>query len=203
MTSDDMVLTEIVDLYDPHLLPWLDLYETAFPPPERMLVSFILDVIGKRKRGEPADTQLWAVLDPTDALVGTVMFSLHPQVEVAFLWYLAVDPQRRSQGLGARIYQKIIQQIQPAGLKALVFEVEIPEGENAQNAWRRIKFYRREGAQLLHGIRYIQQVGWHQPPIPMHVMIHPLQPLVPATAFNLAKAIFKESIEQTGTLSLE
>jgi len=202
MTSDDLSFVEIVRLDDPSLLSWLDLYETAFPAPERILVSSILRILSDTTNGKKADTHLRAVLNTAGELVGLAMYSLSAEHPIAFLWYLAVNRKLRSQGIGSRIYQEILRQIQLLNLKALIFEVEIPEGENSVNALRRIRFYKRQGALLLEGIHYMQHVDWHQYPIPMHVMVQPLEPLDPESAFNLAKSLFGDSIEQTGDLRL-
>jgi GNAT superfamily N-acetyltransferase len=202
MSSNDLSYREIVSLDDPFLLPWLDLYETAFPPQERILISSILHILSTPTVEEKARTHLLAVLNMTGELVGLAMFSVSTQQPIAFLWYLAVNHKLRSQGIGSRIYQEILRQIRLLNLKALIFEVEIPEGENSENALRRIRFYKQKGVLLLEGIHYMQHVGWHQNPIPMHVMVQPLEPLDPKRAFDLAKNLFGDSIEQIGDLRL-
>ena len=41
--AEPLFFVPIEDLHDELLLPWLDLYETAFPPTERVLISTILE----------------------------------------------------------------------------------------------------------------------------------------------------------------
>ena len=94
---------------------------------------------------------------------------------------------------------------------AVLIEVERPDLAHTEVervlAERRIAFYRRQGARLLEGVHYVQSVGLHQPPLSMHVMLHPLQSLDAETAFCLARAVFGgaaggESITRVGPLSL-
>jgi hypothetical protein len=60
-----------------------------------------------------------------------------------------------------------------------------------------------DGARLLTGIQYMQSVGWHHPPTPIHIMIHPLQSMDAGTAFELTSGIFGPSLQKTGSLALE
>ncbi len=196
-------LVEIHDLNDPLLLPWLDLYETAFPPGERILVSQVLNVLRLRARGGSSG-RLLAVVDPENTLVG-IIFDEEPEGgEVAFLWYFAVRPQMRGRGLGAQIYQRLLKRLDPR-VRALIFDLEDPAEmdtpEAAALAERRIGFYRRQGARLLGGIEYMQYVGPHQPPLPLLLMVHPIQEISPREAFDLAQEKFGEEIlKQVGEL---
>ena len=222
-------IVEICSLNDPLLLPWLDLYETAFPPGERILVSCILNVLHDRAGGlNPGSHLLAAVMPPaagenaipTDAppalqdpgspgnrLLSMLFVYEPPDGQAAFLWYFAVDPRMRGQGLGGQIYQGLLARLDPRA-RALIFDLEDPAqmatpGETRQ-AERRIAFYRRLGARLLGGIRYIQTVGPHQPPLPLRLMVHPIQDLSPQQAFDLARAEFgAEILNQVGELRWE
>jgi len=206
MNADHLHYCEIVDPNDELLLPWLDLYETSFPPHERILTSGHLRVLQARAAGAPTDEHLLAAVDGTKELVGMARVLIRPQ-EVAYLWYLAVNPAARDRGLGSAFYREIARRAEVAGCRALIFEVEIPEraADEAQRrlAQRRIGFYRRLGARLLGGIHYLQSVGWHLPPTPMHIMAHGFSPLEPQEAFRLAQALFGDAVTATGTLTLE
>jgi ribosomal protein S18 acetylase RimI-like enzyme len=193
-----------VPIQDPQenlLLPWLDLYETAFPPNEKILVSTILKSLRNRQnRG----THMDAILNGNGLFIGMAMYELPSIHPVAVLWYIAVMPDQRSQGWGSKIYHGILSQINPDIYKALVFEVEIPSETGAStDAERRIRFYQKNGAKLLTGVHYLQSVGWHQPPTPMHIMVHPLQPLDAETAYELAYRIFGNAMQKTGTVALD
>ena len=54
-------LTEITTLDADLWLPWLDLYETAFLPAERMLVSFYLRLLREKQERLQPDHHLLAV----------------------------------------------------------------------------------------------------------------------------------------------
>lgn len=195
-------ISEITDLDDDLLLPWLDLYETAFPPAERMLVSFCIRLLKERWPNH----HLLAV-QREDVFVGLAYYMVIPEHKLAWLCMFAVTPEARNHGVGAAIYADIVRRL-PAGIIAVLIEVERPdlaqtEVERAL-AERRIAFYRRQGARLLEGVYYLQSVGPHQAPLPMHVMLHPLQALDAETAYALVQAVFVggETIKQTGVLSL-
>ncbi|MGC9396774.1 MAG: GNAT family N-acetyltransferase [Anaerolineae bacterium] len=200
----DLRITEITDLDDDLLLPWLDLYEMAFPPAERMLVSFYLRLLREKRDGLHPDHHLLSV-QRDGTFVGLAHYVLIAEHHLAWLWMFAVTPEARNQGIGAAIYADIVRRL-PAETVAMFIEVERPdlahtEAERAL-AERRIAFYRRQGALLLEGVHYVQSVGPHQPPLSMHVMIHPLRILDAGTAFDVACAVLGETITQTGTLSL-
>ncbi|HPH96430.1 MAG TPA: GNAT family N-acetyltransferase [Anaerolineaceae bacterium] len=199
---------EIANLQDEFLLPWLDLYETAFPPSEKILISTYLRLFQVGKIGPHAENHLLAVLNENGDLAGMAHYekTLEPGTP-ASLWYLAVQPGQRGGGLGAHIYQHVLAQCREKQAPALLFEVELPEEMSSEAArvlaGRRIQFYERQGALRLTGVHYLQVVGWHQTPMPMQVMVHPLQALTPEQAFELAAWQYEENIRQTGTLRLE
>lgn len=203
MDIESLSFHEITDVRDDQLLPWLDLYETSFPASERILVSAILQQLKEKMQGKAQRMHVLAANNLAGELVGLSMFNSEPERAAAFLWYMAVVKDRRGQGIGSRIYQEVLRRadIPPSG--ALIFEVEIPEGENTAEAERRIRFYHKQGAMLLTGIHYMQHVGWHQEPIPMHIMIHPLKPMQPQTAYDLTKSMVEDAIQATGELGLE
>lgn len=207
MNANALSFHEITTVDDDLLPSWLELYETAFPPNERILVGSYLRLLRAKTRGEEAGRHLVATVDEAGDLAGVLDYEVVPDLGAAFLWYIAIHPQRRNQGLGTLLYQEMLRQLAPAGLRALIFEVEMPEEAETEErralAGRRIGFYRRLGAQLLLGIRYLQHVGPHQPPVPMHIMVHPLQPLEAAAAFELTQAAFGKAVTQIGPLRLE
>lgn len=203
MVTDGVIFREINHIDDDFLCPWLDLYETAFPPHERFLVSRILSSL-KTNRDRHSDfEQLLAVLDPTGKFIGMAMMAHLMELKIAALWYLAVCPEERNKGYGAKIYQKILHQLKTQPYKALLFDVEKPEVENTGLAVRRIQFYRRQGARLMGGIRYRMSVGGHQPTTPFNIMIHLLQPTDAESAFWLVRSVYQDAVQQTGPIELD
>jgi GNAT superfamily N-acetyltransferase len=199
---EPLTFVEITSLNDDLLLPWLDLYETSFPASERILVSGILKMLKDNIRGLPVAEHLIAGLDGDGSLSGNSLFSAPQDGNVAVLWYMAVDPSRRSGGIGTRLYQDVLQRIATPGRQALIYEVEIAHAGD-ELAERRIRFYQRQGAHLLKGIHYLQHIGSHQAPIPMHIMIHPLVALDARQAYDLAKGYFGDAVKQIGEFRLE
>jgi GNAT superfamily N-acetyltransferase len=221
-------LIEICSPADPLLLPWLDLYETAFPPGERILVSRVLNVLHEKQHGNQSGMHLLAAVEREDtppgpddtlssritnqrithhALCGIIFDYEPPARQAAFLWYLAVAPWMRGQGLGSWLYHQVLSRFDPS-VRAMIFDLEDPREmhtpEEKEIACRRIQFYRRQGARLLGGIRYMQTVGTHMPPIPLLLMAHPIQEISPHEAFGLAEEEFGGSIlQQVGELKWE
>jgi len=200
-------IVEIGSITDDLLLPWLDLYEIAFPAHEKIPVSGHLQILKKRARGEACHSHLLAALDENDNLVGLARYGNIEECCCAYLWYLAVIPQVRNQGIGAAIYEDLRMRAQADDLKAMVFEVEMPSEaatpEDAEIAERRISFYRRMGAKIMTGIQYLQTVGPHQPVTPMHIMIHRFKEVDPEEAFAMGKIIFEDSLTHVGNVELE
>lgn len=199
-----MEFVEITCLEDDLLLPWLDLYESAFPPEEKVLVSRFLTLLREKARGLRPNSHMLSALDEQDRLVGLMRFDILPDARLGYLWYLAVDATARCQGVGSACLEEILRRCREARMMAVVFEVETPEHcPDADLARRRIEFYRRRGAKLLTGIRYLHSVGPHQPVIPMHIMVRPFESMAPADALQAAREIFGDYVTQVAELGLE
>ncbi len=202
-----MRIVEITGIDDALLLPWLDLYEVSFPPQERVLVSDHLRVLIEKASGRDRDAYLLAAVNEAGDLIGMIRCHLVSECRVAHLWYLAVVPDMRSKGIGAICYNEVRERSRQAGMRAMLFEVDIPELAGSEEAEaparRRIAFYRRQGAYLLGGIDYMQSIGPHQAPVPMHIMAHPFNAIDPEEAFELARALFGESVVQSRVLTLD
>ncbi len=214
---DEYRLVELLSLEDDLLLPWLDLYETAFPPSERALVSQILRMLKDRsgETGVEPCQVIHALVDGVEyngveynserSLVGISLCQFNASLKAGFLWYLAVTPEMRGQGLGTCLYQMVCEQVFRRA-EILIFEVEMPERahtpEERQWCERRIRFYQRNGAQLLTGIHYLQTVGAHQPPLPMHLIAHSHTGMSASQVLEIAMQMFGSAIQQTGEPAL-
>jgi ribosomal protein S18 acetylase RimI-like enzyme len=186
MTDFTPRIRRLTDPSDPHLPAWLALYERAFPPEERVPPEEHLQEL---RPGSQAT--LLAAEDEAEKLVGLARYDLYEHA--AYLYYLAVDEAVRSLGVGSAMYREILRQLAEGapGLAAMVFEVERPDhAADAELAERRIRFYQRLGAGLLRGIHYVQEIPG-QPPVPMHLMVHPFRPLEPSQALDLAAELFE------------
>jgi GNAT superfamily N-acetyltransferase len=207
LDTQNIRFVEILNLND-HLLPaWLDLYETAFPPVERLLVSNHLKVLRAKAEGNALDIHLLSVLDGSGELVGIARYRLLQEVRANYFEYMAVRDSARNRGIGSRIYREVVSRSREAGMRGMLLEVETPENApspaESQLAARRIGFYRRHGASLLKGIHYLHTVGPHQPKMPMHIMVHCLTAMSAEQAFDFAKSALGSALSRTGAISLE
>jgi ribosomal protein S18 acetylase RimI-like enzyme len=202
---DDLRFVDITDITDDLLPAWLDLYEVSFPPEEKMLVSQFLSLLRDKAKGLREHSHMMAALDSGGKLVGLVRFDDLRDPGVAYLWYLAVDPDARGRGIGSACHEEALRRCREAGARAAVMEVEIPEeASDPEFARRRIEFYRRHGALALQGVHYLHSVGPHQPEILMHVLLRPFEPVTPQEAFEFARVLLgDESVTQVGELALE
>lgn len=204
--ASSIKLAELTDPADPLFLAWLDLWETAFPPHERQLVSFYVRLMAAKARGEEEHHHVLAVLGADEQFLGMAHYAVIPTVRAGFLACLATVPAGRNQGLGTQAYREIIARLRAAGMQALVYEVDLPaeagSDEGAALAERRIDFYHRQGARVLQGIQYWQDVGPHQPRTPMLVMVHPLREMTADEAFAMAAELFRENITLIGIPAL-
>lgn len=68
--TTDLRFVDITDIRDGLLLPWLNLYETSFPPEEKMLVSEFLLLLKEKAEGEREHSHMTAALDSEGKLFG-------------------------------------------------------------------------------------------------------------------------------------
>jgi GNAT superfamily N-acetyltransferase len=175
--TDDLILHPITSLHDDYLLPWLDLYETAFPQQERAPVSMQLRGILDAERREPFRHEAVAALDRCGQMVGMAQWMWFPEDAAAYLGYFAILPAQRSHGLGSLFYRLLFDRIAAQNAGLLAFDVEPPEYQSSpaevEMARRRIGFYQRLGAGLLRGVDLV----WNQPAVHQFIMVHPIRSL--------------------------
>ncbi|MCL4562644.1 MAG: GNAT family N-acetyltransferase [Chloroflexi bacterium] len=180
---------QIHELTDPSsALAWqaFRILQASFPPEEieteeqiarRMLADQIPD--GNHR------SHTWAAVRD-GRVTGVAIFSYYRDIRTGFLGYLAVDPHTRSQGLGSWLFQRSIEQLaldavdlgdeKPMGM---CLEVERPEAaqtdEEKQLRHRRIRFYRRLGAEIIEGVDFIgPPLKPDLPPVPYYLMFRPI-----------------------------
>ncbi len=200
--ADDLQYHEIVSLDDPYYDDWLDLYQSSFPLNEQMRVSDHNRILRLKMRGEASEEKLMAVLDTQGKLIGMSRYTNEPKCKVVVLWYLAIAPESRNQGVGVKFYTELLNRVRsewPDAI-ALILEVQNPaitlDPNERAFARRRIEFYWRNGAHLLGGIYYVQSTGW-QEPLPMHLMAHSIKhELAPGEAVSLAKCLFGDALKE-------
>jgi ribosomal protein S18 acetylase RimI-like enzyme len=180
----EVCFREIHDLSDPLLPAWKALYEEAFPLSERMGWKVHFE---KCIPATPPSHWVVAVTleDDENHLVALASYGIDSTDagDVLFLWYLATDANLRGQGIGQQVMTEIKRRAAENACIGVVLEVAIPElapnKEEARLDFRRIGFYKRQGARLVREIYYQQGVTVdeedEQPePLPMHLMIIPV-----------------------------
>lgn len=196
----------ITDITDSYLCDWLDLYETAFPPEERILISVFIRQLLNQRQEEIPPLNLIAALDSEKRFIGLACYQWQPEMNWFLLWYLAVMSKQRGLGWGSEILQEIERHARSKNCDGILFEVEIPESVTSPEmkilAERRIQFYKRNGAKMFSGIHYLQSVGPHQLLTPMHLMFYPLKESRPEDVFYKAKYLFGDLLTKTGSLAL-
>lgn len=182
----------------------MDLIAISFPPSEQMLPSWFRNMLRKQQAGE-GKPQAFTWLALTDAesegrakLIGMALYQVIEGPH-AYLWYLAVHPDRRSAGAGAHLYREVRRRAREAypDLESLVFEIEIPDRvaePKRRNAERRVAFYERVAEQPLiiaKELDYLQHVHRHADPVPMWLCLEPLRPLARERALEILRGAFE------------
>jgi ribosomal protein S18 acetylase RimI-like enzyme len=121
------------------------IYEGSFPESER-------DDSGSLLASIEAGERVCHVALDGEALVGLAVILPLQGPPVRYLEYLAVDAERRSQGIGGRIIGHLRERTRAEAAEGIVFEVEPAEnaaGTERALRERRIAMYRRHGATVV------------------------------------------------------
>jgi GNAT superfamily N-acetyltransferase len=162
----------------------LEIYAGAFPVEEREPPESLLAGIRQREAGfGPGEVTFhFQVAVEAGQAAGIAIFNYYPETRMGFIPYLAVHPARRNAGLGAQLYQRLVESVKQDGGGAglgVTFEVERPElANNASDAElrrRRIGFYQRNGARIVEPLYLIAPpMGPGLPEMAYAIMFHPL-----------------------------
>jgi len=204
-------IREIVSAEDPLWEDWHAIYLASFPAHERMSSEFLTQLLAEKATGEDPGTHILVMTGDEDTAraicIGLVDIDL--DAATAYLWYLATQPGARGGGIGARMYHHIRERARLGGASVLMFEVEIPQvaaarsEEDGEWAARRIAWYRRQGARVLHGIQYFQSVDASEEVTEMHLMADLLEPLTPDEVLAKARKLFADSMTEVGQFGLD
>jgi ribosomal protein S18 acetylase RimI-like enzyme len=123
------------------------IYEVSFPPWERDEASALIATI-------QAEERLCYLARKDGAVIGIAVALALDGPSVAFLEYLAVDPEARGGGVGGKLLAHLASRLgaDAGGALGLVLEVEPPgevEGAERELRERRIAFYLRHGAAVV------------------------------------------------------
>jgi GNAT superfamily N-acetyltransferase len=163
------------------------LYEASFPPAERVPVEAMKRSIEHWAHVRPENGSMshFKIAIRDEQVLGLSSWSYFPKPRLGFLYYLAVDPAIRGQGLGDWLLQKTLEHLPSdasicggAPPRGLIWEVERP-AEAAAPAERdlrqsRIDFYQRSGSRLLPQLDFLAPpLAPGLPEVPYHVMFLP------------------------------
>jgi GNAT superfamily N-acetyltransferase len=131
-----------------------DIYEAGFPAAERAPFEDLLDV--------RTDERMQFLLDGdagADAVLGVVLVRDLGETDWTFLRYFVVAADRRGHGVGGRLWSALCRDLAARGRRRLLFDVEDPDDPAADRhevdeRWRRVRFYRRAGADLVAADSY-------------------------------------------------
>jgi GNAT superfamily N-acetyltransferase len=167
------------------------LYEEAFPVEERDPVKNIVNAMRQRQAKDPTLDRLghfWIVLHE-GAVAGLAMFTYYRADQLAFIAYMAIRRDLRGQGYGSALFQRLVERLpidseQLGGDRAdalgACFEVERPDVDGLDDSERRtrerrIRFYQRNGAQILREVDFVAPpLAEDLPPVPYYLMFRPV-----------------------------
>jgi len=185
--TDALLLKEIESVADPACVEFLKLIECSFPPDEIMAPSFWVRLLQQIGFGT-SRMHMFVVQaasgnggSETSSMAGLLMYETQPEANLVYLWYLAVAPNCRRQGIGTWILNRLTDILrQDSNYRAIQFEIEhldyATDDSHRQEMRDRERFYQRWGAKIARNIDYLQSVGdWH-PPKPMYLCVYPLDP---------------------------
>jgi len=184
---------ETVDTLSPVALTGLrQIYEEGFPPHER--ADFTTLTTQRR-----ADEQTLALVSDGGEPRGLAMLRTLGSTGWMYLRYLVVDGTQRSQGLGGELWEQLTTQLREEGHTLLVWDVEDPdepgcEPGEAEQRRRRIRFYQRQGGDLLPvtGYRTPAVAPGHTDWMPLRLMAAPLTtPPLATDPADVVEAVYR------------
>jgi GNAT superfamily N-acetyltransferase len=144
------------------------IYRVSFPLSEQKSYEELL------RMGSLASYTIFTAQNDEEILGFCIMFHEH-EVDFYLLEYMAIDAQKRSLGLGSKLFRTSIQHlIHTYGLKPLVIEIDSPEKPSDEQHIRekREQFYRKQGARKIDSFDYILPLKSDETPPPMELLVY-------------------------------
>lgn len=197
---------EIRPFSDNHAEAILAIYEQSFPPEERRpyadanaFESFV-----------SSNSKIFSILviTPTDGGEPLGFVTVWEFPEFLYIEHLAVSPEARGAGLGAKLVTEVADRAEALG-KGVLLEVEIPEpsassdssepsyssdsSDSSDLAARRIRFYERLGFRQWPDFEYIQPpYSPALPPVALMLMTRGMQSLpAPSSISDFQSVVYR------------
>jgi GNAT superfamily N-acetyltransferase len=144
------------------------IYRVSFPLSEQKSYGELL------RMGSLASYTIFTAQNNEEILGFCIMFH-DREVDFYLLEYMAIDAQKRSLGLGSKLFRTSMQHlIHTYGLKPLVIEIDSPEKPSDEQHTRekREQFYRKQGARKIDSFDYILPLKSDETPPPMELLVY-------------------------------
>ena len=144
--SDEAIrVAQVTRLEGRRLADFVRVYEDSFPDEEREEAEPLLASVSAGERD-------CLIAGDEDSLVGFAISFPLAGAAALFLEYLAVDRERRSEGIGGLLMGRLRERLDQTKRAGLIFEVEDPDQPEATDRAqlrRRVDFYRRHGCSIV------------------------------------------------------
>jgi ribosomal protein S18 acetylase RimI-like enzyme len=144
------------------------IYRVSFPLSEQKPYEELL------RMGSLASYTIFTAQFDEEILGFCIMFH-DGEVDFYLLEYMAVDVQKRSLGLGSKLFLASLEYlVQQHGLKPLLIEIDSPEKPSNEQYIRekREQFYRKLGCKKIDPFDYILPLNSNEPPPPMELLVY-------------------------------
>lgn len=143
-----MELIEVIERW-PNFEKFDSINTEAFPVDERLPSAEFLGVASKY------GCLVYAAYDNGE-MVGFTAIAPDDELGMAFLWFLAVDPDRRGGGYGSEIIDILKRKFPGSQLVLDMERVDDASAPNTEQRRRRLRFYERNGfSRAMVGISYL------------------------------------------------
>ena len=144
------------------------IYRVSFPLSEQKSYEELVLM------GSLASYTIFTAQNDEEILGFCIMFH-DSEVDFYLLEYMAIDAQKRSLGLGSKLFLASIDSlVQQHGLKPLVIEIDSPEKPSPEQPIRekREQFYRKLGCKKINPFDYILPLKSDEAPPPMELLVY-------------------------------
>ena len=151
-----------------HFNAFYAIYRVSFPQSEQKSYEELLCM------GNLPSYTIFTAKKDEETLGFCIMFH-NSEVDFYLLEYMAIDVQRRSLGLGSKLFLTSLKYlVQHHGLKPLLIEIDSPEKPSNEQYIRekREQFYRKLGCKKIDPFDYILPLKSDEIPPPMELLVY-------------------------------